>query len=419
MQNDKYADQLLAQQATIPTNTIFEILLGYSWRDLSDYQKRIRRGSSLAMKKNTAKEMADSAFLEISMAKPFKREIDQKQKAWRKSRGERSLVEATEKPYSFDVEKVAETYLSLLIASGAYSVLSKWMGIKFHNDSSRLNLGQQYQTSGFFRWIDSDGILARLEEQVDGFKAPDRAHEFIGYVREAHKIASQSEQVEKEPSPPKETANDCVFQKTKNGDFWEICFKGDKLPPIKNIRGFDFIRILIERQGEEVTLYELDPQSAAPLTTEKSKRKSEDDKRCHSTEQETESGLFIQAGLKSRLPNLDKSDIAKYLNMKKEAEGKLREAEDARDVGEQTEQKRIIDTVDMVLNQDITPDGDQRHSDPGWNNARKNIPKRIKDAIKKIRNAHPGLADHFEDQIAMTPPLSYNLGTPHPILWEI
>ena len=106
-------------------------------------------------------------------------------------------------------------------------------------------------------------------------------------------------------------------------------------------------------------------------------------------EQETESGLFIQKGLKSKLPNLDKQDIARYINMRQEAENKLREAEDARDVDKQTEQKRIIDMVGMLLDEDITPDGKQRYADLGWHNARKNVKKRIDEAIEKIRDIHP------------------------------
>lgn len=178
MQYDKYADQLLAQQATIPTNTIFEILLGFSWHELEKAEKAAER-------------------LTPEYGYQQKNKVSEAKKASGHNIPRFNYQRLSDHPKNvFTADK--------LKAGLAYKKLCVWMGIKFHNDPSGLNLGQQYQTSGFFRWIDSDGILARLEEQVDGFKAPDRAHEFIGYV-----IAGLEPEPKPAPAPdipPKGTA---------------------------------------------------------------------------------------------------------------------------------------------------------------------------------------------------------------------
>ncbi|MCH7501011.1 MAG: hypothetical protein IH886_13580 [Nitrospinae bacterium] len=193
MKYDKYSDQLLAQQATIPTSTIFEILIGYSWRDLSDFKKHVKLGSSLADKQKQAKGMAVSASFKLTKSQMEEEERELWRKNFKKREDQKVTIESIRKPVSFDVKNAEENYLALLIASEAYSILSEWMGIKFYNDTTGLNIGQIQSTVNVFLWIDEEQILANLENRVDGFKAPKRAREFIGYMKEAVETTGRNE----------------------------------------------------------------------------------------------------------------------------------------------------------------------------------------------------------------------------------
>ncbi len=131
MNYDKYSDKLLAQQDTLSTDTIFKILIGYSWRELSQAEEA-----------NNRLEGARSGWAE-------------------------------------------EGYVSTRetrVAGKAYSLLKLWIGIKFHNDPSELNLDQSYNTEEFFTWFVEDGVLEKLENEVEEFKIPARAIKFVGYL---------------------------------------------------------------------------------------------------------------------------------------------------------------------------------------------------------------------------------------------
>ncbi|MZG31614.1 MAG: hypothetical protein F3741_12585 [Nitrospinae bacterium] len=131
MDYDKYSDKLLAQQKNLPTDTIFKILIGYSWRELAKA------------------EIANNNLKGVSSG------------------------------------SLPDGYISTLetrVAGRAYSLLCRWIGIKFHNDPSGLNIGQSHNTEDFFNWLTEDKILEKLEIQIAGHKTPKRALEFIGYL---------------------------------------------------------------------------------------------------------------------------------------------------------------------------------------------------------------------------------------------
>jgi hypothetical protein len=132
MNYDKYSDTLLAQQDTLPTDTIFKILIGYSWHELLQAEAA----------NNTIKGNASNIVLKKDYV------------STQKSR----------------------------IAGRAYSLLKIWIGIKFHGDSSGLNLEQSYNAEEFFTWFVGDRILEKLENQIAEYKAPKRAIEFISYL---------------------------------------------------------------------------------------------------------------------------------------------------------------------------------------------------------------------------------------------
>ena len=131
MAYEKYSDKLLAQQENLPTDTIFKILIGYSWRELAKA------------------EVANNKL---------------------KGKGSGSLPES--------YTSTRETR----VGGKAYSLLCRWIAIKFHNDPSGLNIGQSHNTEDFFNWLTKDKILEKLEIQIAGHKTPKRALEFIGYL---------------------------------------------------------------------------------------------------------------------------------------------------------------------------------------------------------------------------------------------
>ena len=131
MDYEKYSDKLLAQQDNLPTDTIFKILIGYSWRELAKA------------------EVANNKLKGVSSG---------------------SLPE--------DYKSTRETR----VAGRAYSLLCRWIGIKFHNDPSGLNIGQSHNIEDFFNWFVGDKILEKLESQIAEYKTPKRALEFIGYL---------------------------------------------------------------------------------------------------------------------------------------------------------------------------------------------------------------------------------------------
>jgi len=119
-------------------------------------------------------------------------EQDAVQKKWDKRK-------KAEKAVVFDFKRFEKFYLSRLIAVEAYSFLKEWMTLKFPASLS----GQIGQKSlEFFRWIDEEGVLGKLEDRVDGFKTSERTNEFMGYVKEAHSS------LEKKPPSVEEVGGD-------------------------------------------------------------------------------------------------------------------------------------------------------------------------------------------------------------------
>ena len=131
MAYEKYLDKLLAQQENLPTDTIFKILTGYSWRELAKAK------------------IANNKLKGVNSGS-----LPEDYKSTRKTR----------------------------VAGKAYSLLCRWIGIKFHNDPSGLNIDQSHDIEDFFNWFVGDKILEKLESQIAEYKAPKRALEFIGYL---------------------------------------------------------------------------------------------------------------------------------------------------------------------------------------------------------------------------------------------
>jgi hypothetical protein len=156
MEYDKYSDQLLAQKNLIPANKTYEILLGYSFAELSKAEEVLSPRVQFVYQK-------------------FKR--------------------------------VRTTNLSrdLLSAGKAYIVLKNWIDIKYpssreyFNDIFGVILAGGPPTAEFLKWIESDDVLLKLKKKVPGFNIPDRAYNFIEYIKAVH--------IKKDVAPKPEPAN--------------------------------------------------------------------------------------------------------------------------------------------------------------------------------------------------------------------
>ncbi len=251
MKHYKYSDQLLAQQDTLSTNTIFEILLGYSWHELSkaeDLEKELIRLEELGFKHTEEKV---HAFRKEWITKTTEKAVRAKQAAGT-NLGRMKYPHAI--PTKTKGNKILDNRISeiraltpeLRAASKAYTVLKKWMGIMFHNDPSGLSLDQSYMTVRFFAWIIVDNILEKLEEGVNDFKAPARANEFIGYLtlKKDTKLVRVSSQIDKETK----TVSTAFFPAPK-GTTWDKV----KIVLIAN----DTVQVTIKDRSERCSYHEL------------------------------------------------------------------------------------------------------------------------------------------------------------------
>ncbi len=190
--DNKYSDQLLAGQDTLPTSTILEILLGYSQYELSQAEEASRRddpkwiAQQIACTKRAKKTAGTNLGVKNYPQKPFKDKLE-----------------------GFD-----SSNFKLKAAGKVFAILKKWMGIKFHNDQSGVNFSESYSTVVFFAWVIADDILGKLEAQVKGFKAPARAHEFIEYFSPnpiTQRIESRIGPEARDEKPGKGTADPTIF----------------------------------------------------------------------------------------------------------------------------------------------------------------------------------------------------------------
>jgi len=240
---NKYTDQLLAQQTTIPANKIFAILLGSHPNALID-TKIVKRGSSLADKKKLAKSLALQSIDEKAFRRAKKEKIESWRRQYGKTKGEVRLKskKGNTLPNSPSLVEMEAIYLKKIIATEAHSILKEWMELKFHKDL------KDYPMEEFFiTWIDSDEVLKKLETQVKGFKTHTRAREFIGYVKEGYTSKPPIKNKKKKPQVKtlvKKSKKKASTQKKKNGHSRADPY-GKIIKAIKKLKGGGVLQTVI------------------------------------------------------------------------------------------------------------------------------------------------------------------------------
>ena len=337
-----YSDKLLAQQDTLPTDTIFKILIGYSWRELSQ---------------------AESANNRL------------------KGKGSGSLPEG----YTSTLET--------RVAGRAYSLLCKWVGVKFHSDPSGLNIGQSYNVEKLFVWITDDSILEKLENEVEEFKTPQRAIEFVGYLtpkkpQEQSPAKKADDEAEKDPTPIQKTTttqpDEGVLRFSRHGDIWRIGFM--KTKDIKHSKGMTYIQHLFLHPNKPIHCIDLQ-RLENPLD-----QAGHDSRLFDKEYREEENESFAQ----SSNPEAGDEGAKELLTIIEGLTTEFQESKDSNPVEADLISKEI-EKNQKIFHAAYDKNGKPRKNHSEEEKARKAVYKAIIEAKKKILKYLPELEPHLKD----------------------
>jgi len=221
-----------------------------------------------------------------------------------------------------------------------------------------------------------------------------------------------AEQVSKEHAEHDE-GPDNVFR--KEGDFWKIVYCGKQLPPIRRLKGFEYIAKLLDGQRFDSPLELIAALEGVPVSAV-----AERYAKMISEELEEEEGLFFKKSEKPQevMDRRYEADIRKkVLELGREIAEATRNndpAELSRLEGEKEQLLELAEKSMGVLGKSRTFDSSQER-------ARKAVSKAIHEAIKALEEYDSDLAEHLTERL--TPiryPFSYfDLTQPQPdIRWE-
>ncbi|MBT6718106.1 MAG: hypothetical protein HOB18_10785 [Nitrospina sp.] len=405
MEYDKYSDQLLAGQDTLPTRTILEILLGYSQHELSQAEEANRRDDPkwMAERIADAKRAEKTAGTNLGANKyPYKLSKD-----------------SLEGFDSFDFE--------LKKAGKAYTILKNWIGIKFHSDQSETTLADSYATTGFFDWVNADDILGKLKAQVSGFIITDRAMEFIAYLASSTDIGSEPKKqktattakVEKfakgatDPFHTESVEDTPENAFIRDGDYWRITYEGEELPLIKHSDGMGYIAYLLEHPNKKVGA--LDLRDAIKGVPDKDignmKESVKSDYALDDESGKKQKKILQKDALGDHL--IDGKGVRSLLEEIENLKGDLKVAE-GKEERENIEEK--IHTIKKVLDASTDNQGKGRLFVDESEKARQTITQAISTARKNISTHHPLLSEYLTKNIKS---LTYKPEPNNPIEWVV
>ena len=143
--------------------------------------------------------------------------------------------------YSYVKLRLAEgadenhTDKKLVYAGRAFKLLNLWVILKF--DSAKDNI---YPLKEFFSWIDEDAIFEKIQSEVPEYEIPERATEFMTYVRDAQKY-------------PLNVGSALKF--IRKAEFWEIGF--EKIEFFKHRKGLTYLQFLLSHPHESYSCHAL------------------------------------------------------------------------------------------------------------------------------------------------------------------
>ncbi len=207
--------------------------------------------------------------------------------------------------------------------------------------------------------------------------------------------------------------SDNVFR--KEGDFWKIVYRGKQLPPIRRLKGFEYIAKLLDGQRFDSPL-ELIAALEGVSVSGVAKRYSE----MTSEKLEEEEGLSLKKSEKPQelMDHRYEADIRKkVLELGRE----IREAQEDNDPAELSRLEAEKEKLLELAQKSKKLGGRSRTFDNSQKRARKAVSKAIHEAIKALEEYDSDLAEHLRKRLTpISYPFSYFDQTqPHPdIRWE-
>jgi len=180
-----YSDQLLAEKEKIFLDSIFEILLGCSDNELSQF-KRVFNYYLIQFSDDARADRAEWKVDKIMMAREMADQLETNKSAITLSFHLVKDFYPEKVMGNQDIEKIQNIFARLLIALQASILLKDWVKIKYPSypliPALELSI-----------WIDDDEVLEKLKSQVKDFKVSKRAKEFLGYIKIANKEKSKKD----------------------------------------------------------------------------------------------------------------------------------------------------------------------------------------------------------------------------------
>lgn len=228
------------------------------------------------------------------------------------------------------------------------------------------------------------GVLAKIEVLRTEYPV-------LGEVRVTQESAG--EESPSDAGPPVSTAAESVF--LREGDVWQIVFEGLACR-LKDSRGLQYLGLLLRHPGRQFHVTELLNLAGGAVATPKGV---------------PDTGLDLQVQ-RDALPGLDERARRAYRARLAELQQELEEAEGFNDAGAAERAQREIE----MLTNEIA--GTLRGTTAG-ERARVSVAKRLKDALDRIRRAHPVLADHLTATVKTGFLCSYTPDPRVPIDWQM
>jgi hypothetical protein len=205
-----------------------------------------------------------------------------------------------------------------------------------------------------------------------------------------HYKKSEKTQVSRaRPSPVPPQNKDNIFR--KEGDFWNVVFQAEKLPPLKHCIGFEYIARLLEGQKYEKPLdlyYEVNGVPDVVVGRRATEFASEED-------------LSIPSLLSGGRDVNQQEDIKSERKADEDLQQRLRQLSSDRIEAKENNDEASLNAIDTEYERIVTElkghtiSRRRRKWDNGNKKAQVAISKAIKRALKHIQGHHSELGDHL------------------------
>lgn len=218
-----------------------------------------------------------------------------------------------------------------------------------------------------------------------------KAKQVTDYIRASMELTGDtphiSTSLDAVSSVPTTKECDCIFQ--QHGDMWTVKFSGiTKL--VRDLDGMHYLRLLLESPGKELRadqLYYL----VHPVEP---KRDSNGDDKLSMDELLQEYQTIKDIGAEISDPE-DRKEFMLALDERQLCKEALRDALEAGDEKTAVQLRQKVKILDCIITSHYDRKGRLRAVSDPIKNIRQTVSKAIAHAVKRIKDVHPGLADHL------------------------